>query len=85
LESHVMGHARQAAATDREGLVEALREWIHLRRDPETMLAVSVVQDLELSELAGDLQQLRDEIAASAVFKPHYQAPVDEALAVLGD
>lgn len=84
LEMHVMQHARQAATTDREGLIEALREWIHLRREPETMLAVTAVQELCLVELADDLRQLRDEIEASTVFKPHYRAPVDEALSVLG-
>jgi hypothetical protein len=70
LEEHVLSHSKLVVQTDRNGLIEALREWMSERSDPRTMLAARVVAELGLVELKPELATLRDEISEGNTF-PH--------------
>ncbi|MCO6455263.1 MAG: hypothetical protein J5I93_08175 [Pirellulaceae bacterium] len=85
LEEHVLRQARSAVASDRVGLVEAMRQWLELRREPETMLAVSVAEETELQELAPDIDRLLAEVVAGQVFQPYYADALRTAVARLRD
>lgn len=84
LEEHVLNTIRRAlSAGDRAGVVLALREWIALRKEPETMLAVSAVRKERIRELRDELLALRIEIQAGRIFKTFYLEWLDDALAAL--
>lgn len=80
LEAHVLRHARSALASDRGGLVDAMRQWLELRREPQTMLAVSVAQETELQELAPDIERLLAEVVAGQIFQPYYADALSAAV-----
>lgn len=68
---------------DREGIVGALQEWIQVKAEPRTMLAVRLAKNLGIIELIPQLQELRKEIDNGKVFLRFYLRYVDEALTVL--
>jgi hypothetical protein len=86
-EQRVLEHARMAITTDRSSLVEALREWLLLRNDPRTMIAVRAAGELCLKDLRPTIQGLRKEISEGLLW-PHlpsggrrfYLSRVDNAL-----
>lgn len=80
LEEHALRHAFNIVTTDRPGLVEALTEWINLKTEPRTMLAVRIAQQLKLAELINPIRKLRNEIAHGQVFPSYYLRYIDEAL-----
>ncbi len=43
---------------DRNALVGALKEWLSRRKDPETMVAISIAKEYQLFELVSDLNIL---------------------------
>jgi hypothetical protein len=80
LEEHVLMHARYFLPGDRSGLVEAMREWINLRSEPRTMLAVKIADELGLREMISDIEALRREIASAKIFPSFYLHDIDNAL-----
>lgn len=84
LRKHIIERSRRLLMTDRRGLVEALLEWLSLRSEPRTMLAVRVACELRLSELRPEITILREDIAMGRFFPGYYLRWVDDALDALG-
>ncbi len=80
LDNHVLLCARQFLHTDRPGLIDALRKWVRLKNEPRTMLAIRVAKELDLRELRGVIQMLRQEVATGKVFPKFYLRDIDESL-----
>lgn len=68
LEEHILKHARQIVNMDRSSLIEVLREWLNLRCEPRTMLAVTIARQLGLREIRSDIEFLRKDILEKKVF-----------------
>jgi len=81
LREHILAAAERFVASDRSALLEVLTEWLQMRDEPHTMLAVAVIGRLGLGELYGELQQLKAEIDSGRVFWQWYGRKVDAALA----
>lgn len=85
LEDRIFGTVRRAlAAGDRVGVVEALRDWLIMRREPQAMLAVAAAGKEQLAELVLDIQALRADVLAGRAFPKFYLRWIDEALSALG-
>ena len=80
LEEHVSLYAKQFLQTDRLGLIEALREWIILKREPQMMLAVRLAKDLGLNEMYQDIETLRQELSVKSEYPRFYLRDIDEVL-----
>jgi hypothetical protein len=76
----ITASARNRIIKDRAGVIEALRFWLCLRDRRLTLMAVSVIGDLVITELKPDLEKLRNEIASGKTFLPYYNEWVDTAL-----
>jgi hypothetical protein len=48
LEEHVLTYAKKCLVTARIGLIEALCEWVSLKSESHTMLAITVAKELNL-------------------------------------
>ena len=83
LEEHVLGNARKFLVSDWVGLIEALCEWISMKREPQTMLAISVAKELKLREIRYVIEDLRQEVSVGKVFPKFYLRDIDEALSIL--
>jgi hypothetical protein len=83
LEEHVLTDARKFLVSDRIGLVEALCEWVSLKSEPQTMLAISVAKELNLREMRQVIEDLRQEVSVGKVFPKFYLRDIDEALSIL--
>ncbi len=83
LEEHVLRRARQIVANDRSGLVEVLEDWILLRAEPRTALAVSVAKTLRMRELRELIVALREDVAQGKALWPHYLRGLDETIKAL--
>jgi len=75
--------ASAASLTERLGLIEALREWLSLRNEPRTMLAVTMARKLGLRELKADIEALRKEVSEGRVFPRFYLREIDATLEAL--
>ena len=80
LEEHVLMHAQWFLPVDRSGLIEALREWLSLRSEPRTMLAVKIALELGLKEIRSDIEALRLEVASGKIFPIFYLNDIDYVL-----
>ena len=76
----IIKRAKHLILEDRFGVIGVLKEWLSLRKDPITMIAVNLTTDLIIPELKPDLEILRKEIASGKVFLPYYNEWVDKAL-----
>lgn len=84
LAEHVLWTAQRfVAAGDRSGLIDAMQEWLRLRRDPQTMLAVKVVAKERLVELASEVRALRADVEAGRTLWRYYVRWIDDALDVI--
>jgi hypothetical protein len=83
LESHILLHAKQFLRTDRLGLIDALSEWISLKSEPRTMLAIRAAQELDLKEMRQIIESLRKEVAVGRVFPRFYLRDIDDVLSSL--
>lgn len=83
LEEHVLEHAVDILHKDKQGLIEALKDWIEAQSEPRTMLAVRVAKNLGLVELIPQILELRREIDSGKVFPKFYLRYIDEALNIL--
>ena len=83
LEEHIVNYAKEMFINDRTGVIDALREWLVLREEPKTMLAVKVVEELTIKELKEEIINLKKDIEGGKAFLPFYVRSVDKALSVL--
>jgi hypothetical protein len=78
-EDHIVRLAGRVAESDRNALVEAMRDWIE-QRDKRTLLAVRIVGEQALRELKPHIQRLLDEVRTGKVFSPYYEEFIAPAL-----
>ena len=83
LEEHIVERARRMATNHRLALIEVLREWLLLREEPKTMIAVAVVRELRVIELRKEVMDLKKEVEAGKVFRLWYARNIDKAISVL--
>lgn len=67
-------------ASDRQALVDVLHDWLLLRAEPRTMLAVEIAASHHVDELRSDIENLLDDVKKGAAFKRYYVRPIMEAL-----
>lgn len=84
LEEHVLMHAQEIVRQERPALIEVLTDWVVLREEPQTMLAVRIAKSLHLHELRNVLLALRKDVVSGRVFLPFYVKWIDEALNAMG-
>jgi hypothetical protein len=58
------------ADTARQALVEVLGEWLQLRAEPKTMLAVKLSVDHHLGELRTEIEALLEDVKDGSAFNP---------------
>jgi hypothetical protein len=81
LQERILRTVRRAlVAGERDGVVEALREWLILRREPHTMLAVTAAKKEHLTELVLEIVALRADVLGCRVFPKFYLRWIDDAL-----
>ncbi|MBX3122929.1 MAG: hypothetical protein KF854_07610 [Nitrospira sp.] len=76
--AYLKEHMERLLAQDpdmRGVFIEALRTWLALRKEPESMSAAKLAAGLKLTELREDLHQLLVEIeGGQSKFNPHMKA-----------
>ncbi|MCK9589240.1 MAG: hypothetical protein WC076_09860 [Terrimicrobiaceae bacterium] len=80
LEDHVLTHAQEIVKANRGALIEILADWLAMRTEPQTMLAVKIAGVLCVRELRNALLKLRDDVAVGRAFLPFYTKRIDAAL-----
>lgn len=65
---------------ERNEVVEALREWIDLRKEPHTMIAVDLAAKFNISEVSSDIDLLLMDVKKGKVFKEFYERPIKDSL-----
>ncbi|WP_366921798.1 hypothetical protein MFMK1_002214 [Metallumcola ferriviriculae] len=80
LEEHALSHAVDVLQNDRQGLIEALMDWIETQSEPRTMLAVRIAKNLGLVELKPQILELGHKIDSGKVFPRFYLRYIDETL-----
>jgi len=78
-EDHVVRLAGRVVESDRNALVEAMRDWIE-QRDKRTLLAVRIAAEHKLRELKPHIQRLLEDVRAGKVFSPYYEEFIAPAL-----
>ena len=78
-EDHIVRLAARVVESDRNALVEAMREWIE-QRDKRTLLAVRIAAEHKLRELKSHIQRLLDDVRAGKAFSPYYEEFIAPAL-----
>ena len=71
-EDFIVRIAGRVAKSDRNELVEAMRDWI-MQRGDRTLLAVRIAAEHKLRELRLDIQQLLEDVRAGKAFSPYYE------------
>lgn len=69
--------------SDRQELTSALTNWLLLRTEPKTMLAVQIAKDLRLNEVKPELESLLTDIHNGRAFLPYYSKVVEAVIMVL--
>ncbi len=77
---YIVQRTKQAAESDRSALTSALNDWLHLRSEPKTMLAVEIISKHHLIELRPEVEQLLADVRDGEAFKPFYEQPIRSAL-----
>lgn len=72
--------AKELIIIDRLGVIQTCKYWFSLRKEPYTMLAVSLVENLKIRELKPDLEALRKDIESGKAFLPYYNEWIEKAL-----
>lgn len=78
-EDHIVRLTGRIVESDRNALVEAIREWIE-QRDKRTLLAVRIVAEHKLRELKPHVQRLLEDVRAGKAFSPYYEEFIAPAL-----
>jgi hypothetical protein len=77
---HILRRTKGLIISDRAGTIEALKYWLSLRKEPQTMMAVNIANNLALRELTPELITLGRDIESGSVFLPYYKGWVERAL-----
>ncbi len=83
LEDLIFRRAVKLIEEDRAGVIEAFCEWISLREEPYTMIAVRIAGKLRIRELLSDIEKLKIDIESKKTFLPFYIKWVDAAIAAM--
>lgn len=75
--------AARYVGTERQALVSVLTEWLWLRSEPKTMIAVDIAGKLRLGELRCELEKLLADVEQRKAFMPFYARPIKAALALI--
>ncbi len=85
LEGHVLERAKAMFSGSRCTVIEVLREWLLLREDPRTMIAVTVIRELGIRELREEVVDLRKDVQAGRVFRRWYVQNIDKTISILDE
>jgi hypothetical protein len=80
LEEHIFWHIELLIQNERRHIIEILNDWLNMRIEPHTMLAVDVAGKFEISELVPQILELRHEIESGKSFLRYYVQRIDKAL-----
>lgn len=83
LYEHINKMAARYVASERRELVDALKEWLLLRSEPKTMLAVDIAGKLHLTELRPALEEVLVDVEQGKAFKSFYTRPIKAVLAII--
>jgi len=85
LEDQAYIHLVKVLKTDREGIISALRYFMELRSEPESMLAVRLAERLGIYEVIPNIIKIGEEIKRGEVFKEFYSFWIDKAVKTLSN
>ena len=80
LEMHIFRYLIGIQKTEKQGIIEALQEWIETQSEPRTMLAVRLAKKLGIDELIPQIIALRHKINIEGIFPKFYLRYIDETL-----
>ena len=83
LYEHMAKLAEIAITEDSKSVVAVMTQWLQLRSEPKTMIAVDLAGKYRISELKGELESLLFDVVAGKAFKPFYERPIRKALAMI--
>ena len=83
LYEHIGNIAARYARTERSALVAALTNWLLLRLEPKTMIAIDIAGKLQLTELRPEIERLLIDIEQGRVFMPFYARPIKAVLTLI--
>jgi len=72
--------AERAIEEDRNSFVDAMMQWLLLRAEPKTMIAVEMVGKYRVFELKEELEKLLSDVITGKVFKLFYERPIKRSL-----
>jgi hypothetical protein len=72
--------AKKLIAKDRPGIIDVCKEWLSLRKEPYTLLAVDIIKNLKISELRPELIQLKKDIESGRTFQLFYVGLINLAI-----
>lgn len=80
---HINHLVTRYAISEREELIAALNEWLILRSEPKTMLAVDIAGKHHMRELLPELQRLLADVEQGKAFKPFYVRSIQKAISLI--
>ncbi|WP_133719246.1 hypothetical protein [Methylocaldum gracile] len=83
LYAHISKIAARYVASERQEVISAVTEWLILRSEPKTMLAVDIAGKFRLAELRPVLEKLLVDVEQGKAFKPFYARPIKAVLAMI--
>ena len=83
LYEHINKIAARYTESERMALIAALSNWLQLRSEPKTMIAVDVSGRLCLSELRTEIENLLTDIEQRKAFLPFYAKPIKKVLSMI--
>ena len=83
LSDELKRRAARFAVHDRQGLVEAVRQWLESRDEVLAIQAAVLIREFRLSELRDSIKRIREEVAAGGFMRPSSIWIFDKAIASL--
>jgi hypothetical protein len=80
LAEHIFWHIGLLIQNERQYIIEILNDWLNLRIEPHTMLAVRTADKFDVSELVPQIKALKHEIENGNSFPRYYIQRIDKAL-----
>lgn len=68
------------AKAERSELIAALADWLQLRSEPKTMIALDIAGKLQLTELRPQIERLLSDVEKGQAFMPFYARPIKAVL-----
>jgi hypothetical protein len=75
--------AARYVKSERSMLIAALTDWLLLRSEPKTMIALDIAGNLNLTELRSEIEKLLEDVQNGIVFMPFYSRPIEVVLKLL--